>query len=98
LHFLTITPSIHYLVQKVTDSMGGTEYRCEKCDRTFDTCIRRYNVRIQMMDSTGAAFLSLFNDTAEKLIGTKADDLHNLRLAGQEEQYETVSRSAVFGF
>ncbi|XP_024531193.1 replication protein A 70 kDa DNA-binding subunit A isoform X2 [Selaginella moellendorffii] len=60
--------------KKVTNNGDGT-WRCERCDRTVPECDYRYMLSIQVMDHTGATWLTGFQEAAEELLGVKAKDL-----------------------
>ena len=74
--------------KKVTEEMGGTGYRCEKCDRTYENCKRRYILSTQMGDASGANWFTLFNEEAESLLGISADNLHELKLYSEDAYKE----------
>lgn len=73
--YYTATPENSY--RKVTPVAGG--WHCEGDGRTYTKMVRRYVLLIKVADSSGEAFLNLFNDEAEKLLGMTADELHELR-------------------
>jgi replication factor A1 len=54
-----ITPNCN---KKVTESMHG-QWLCEKCNKQFDSCQRRYILTISMSDHSGSYWFSLFNET-----------------------------------
>lgn len=70
--------------KKVTEIMGGNGWRCEKCDREFAECKRRYILSTQCGDASGAGWFTLFNEEAEKLLGISADDLYKMKLSSEE--------------
>lgn len=47
-------------------------------------------------DHTGGTWISLFNETAEKLLGVPASKLHEYRTQGQEVEYEKIFQDALF--
>jgi len=81
--------------KKVTDLMNGG-YRCEKCNKEFDSCLRRYILSIQMADFTGNSWFSVFNDAGEKMLGCTAQHLYELKSGGNDEAYEKVFADALF--
>jgi len=81
--------------KKVVENFGGG-YRCEKCDKTIDNCIRRYILSLTLADDTGNAWFSIFNDEAVKLLGHTADELHNLKMEGLNDMYEEIFAKANF--
>lgn len=81
--------------KKVTESMNG-QFHCEKCNQGYETCERRYILSLTMTDATGNSWFSLFNDTAEKLLGKSAEELYQMRAQGLEQEYEQVFNEALF--
>lgn len=53
--------------KKVIETMNG-QYSCEKCNKLFPECHRRFILSINMADHTGSNWFSLFNDTVSILI------------------------------
>jgi replication factor A1 len=59
---------------------NGDSWRCEKCDREFPAPEYRYTLKVSMMDHTGTAWLSMFNDQAQRILGMPAGDLIQLKV------------------
>eukprot|EP01036_Dinobryon_divergens_P023274 gene23274-31602_t len=109
--FITVKGSVNYIKhdndcwytacptpgcnKKVNESMNG-RFTCEKCNKDYDSCNRRFILSIQMADYTGNNWFSLFNDAAEKLLGCSAQILYELRVEGNEAAYEKVFSDALF--
>lgn len=82
--------------KKVVEGFNG-QWSCEKCNKTFDSCARRYVMSISMSDHTGSNWFSLFNEHAEKLLGgVTAQQLHEWRTEGNETMYEKAFSDALF--
>ena len=77
-------------------NMNGNDWRCEKCNLSYDHCIRRYILSVTAQDNTGQAWFSLFNDTAEQLLGHSADSLYNMKCNGDIHNYESIFSEALF--
>ena len=60
--------------RKVQQSMHG-DWTCERCQRSFDQCVRRYILSLQLADDTGGGWMSTFNDQGVNLLGMTADEL-----------------------
>ncbi|XP_059643708.1 replication protein A 70 kDa DNA-binding subunit B-like [Cornus florida] len=69
--------------KKVTEAIGSG-YWCEGCQKNDAECSLRYIMVAKVSDANGEAWLSLFNDQAEKIIGCSADELDKLK--SQEEE------------
>ena len=65
--------------KKVTETIGGGGWRCEKCDMEYPECTRRYILSTQCGDASGTNWFTFFNDEAEKLLGITADNLWELK-------------------
>ncbi|XP_057517319.1 replication protein A 70 kDa DNA-binding subunit B-like [Amaranthus tricolor] len=69
--------------KKVTEAIGSG-YWCEGCQKNDAGCNLRYVLNAKISDGSGEAWVSTFNDQAEKLIGCSADELDKLK--SQEEE------------
>ncbi|KAI8998395.1 replication protein A 70 kDa DNA-binding subunit [Gaertneriomyces semiglobifer] len=63
--------------KKVTDVGNG--WRCEKCDKTWPSPSYRYILSFNVADHTGQTWVQTFNESAEQLLGKKADEMVQLR-------------------
>ncbi|KAL5217328.1 hypothetical protein ABZP36_018012 [Zizania latifolia] len=72
--------------KKVTEAIGSG-YWCEGCQKNDAECSLRYIMAIKVSDPTGEAWLSLFNEQAEKIIGCSADELDRIRKEEGEDSY-----------
>ena len=81
--------------KKVTQSMGDT-WQCEKCARDYMTCNRRYILTASLADHTGTHWISLFDEAAQLLLGHTAEELHQMKVAGDDASYERVFSDALF--
>ncbi|CAK8563250.1 unnamed protein product [Lathyrus sativus] len=70
--------------KKVTESIDAG-YWCESCQKNDQECNLRYIMIARITDKSGEAYLSAFNEEAERLIGCSADELGNLRSQEAEE-------------
>ncbi|XP_052174654.1 replication protein A 70 kDa DNA-binding subunit B-like [Diospyros lotus] len=69
--------------KKVTEAIGSG-YWCEGCQKNDDECSLRYIMVVKVSDASGEAWISVFNDQAEKIIGCSADELDKLKSQGGE--------------
>uniref|UniRef100_A0A1B6CV81 Replication protein A subunit n=1 Tax=Clastoptera arizonana TaxID=38151 RepID=A0A1B6CV81_9HEMI len=60
--------------KKVIDQNTGM-YRCEKCNREYDSYKWRLLVSVQLSDWTAGQWVTLFQETAEQLFGVTADEI-----------------------
>ena len=56
----------------------GDAWVDESTGKTLDACQRRYVLSLQVMDATGSAWCTAFDDTAAQLLRRSADDLWEL--------------------
>lgn len=59
------------------------------------TCFR-YLLSINVSDNSGAAWLSCFNETAELILGHKAEELNQLRENDNTQAYQAAFQDANF--
>uniref|UniRef100_A0A0E0KAH9 Replication protein A subunit n=1 Tax=Oryza punctata TaxID=4537 RepID=A0A0E0KAH9_ORYPU len=72
--------------KKVTEAVGSG-YWCEGCQKNDAECSLRYIMVIKVSDPTGEAWLSLFNDQAERIVGCSADELDRIRKEEGDDSY-----------
>ncbi|XP_039779304.1 replication protein A 70 kDa DNA-binding subunit B-like isoform X1 [Panicum virgatum] len=72
--------------KKVTEAVEGG-YWCEGCNKNDAECSLRYIMVIKVSDPTGEAWVSVFNEHAEKIIGCSADELDQIRREEGEDSY-----------
>lgn len=71
--------------KKVVEINPG-EWRCEKCDKTWDAPLYRYIMSLNVSDHTGQIWLSCFNEVGEAVMGMKADELMAMRDEGDDRR------------
>jgi replication factor A1 len=81
--------------RKVTDE-GNGQYFCAGCNKSFTTFTPRYVLSLLACDSTGANWLSAFNDEASKLLNISALNLSQIKDTGNEQQYKQIFTDAQF--
>ena len=64
--------------KKVNASMNN-EWVCEKCNRSYENCMRRYIMSCTVTDTTGQIWVSAFNDIGEQILKVTADELYELK-------------------
>lgn len=64
--------------KKVVDQSSGS-YRCEKCQREFPNYKWRIILNMNLADFTDNHWVTCFQDTAEQILGRKAEELGELR-------------------
>ena len=80
--------------KKVTEAMNG-QWNCEKCNKTYDQCKRRYMLSLILQDSSGQAWFTAFDDIANKIVGKTADEMYEMKSSG-DPGYEAAYSSALF--
>ncbi|XP_060861000.1 replication protein A 70 kDa DNA-binding subunit-like [Metopolophium dirhodum] len=80
--------------KKVVDRNDGT-YRCEKCNDETENFKYRLMLSAQLSDSTGNQWVTMFQETAESLLGTTSAELGRL-LEESKEEYSDVFQSQMF--
>lgn len=79
--------------KKVTENDPG-QWRCEKCEKTWDTPDYRYILLINVSDHTGQIWLNCFNDTAQQIMGINANDYAAIKEEGDERKIGEVFSDA----
>ena len=60
---------------------------CEKCDKSYAAPQYRYILSVQVSDASGDFYLSAFNEVAEILVGSTAEEVNNLLVQGKEKKF-----------
>jgi len=77
--------------KKVIDRNDGT-YRCEKCNDETENFKYRLMLSAQLSDSTGNQWVTMFQETAESLLGTTSAELGRLMEESKEEYSDVFQR------
>ncbi|KAK7474490.1 hypothetical protein BaRGS_00034244 [Batillaria attramentaria] len=80
--------------KKVIDQGNGL-YRCEKCNREFPSHKWRMILSANLADHTDNQWITCFQESAETLLGVKADELGDMR-ENNEPAFDQVFQQAVF--
>jgi replication factor A1 len=75
--------------KKVLETDTGV-WRCEKCDKTMPKPNYRYVLSANVSDHTGQMWLSGFDDTGRLIIGKTADEVHELKEAGEDQAVSAI--------
>jgi len=82
--------------KKVTKSPTDDRWFCEKCNQSFEQPIYRYIASFQVVDPTGSAWCTAFNDSANPLFGGhSASDLERIKRE-DEAQFEKIVEKSQF--
>ncbi|KAH9403580.1 60S acidic ribosomal protein P1 [Tyrophagus putrescentiae] len=79
-------------LKKVTDEAGDGTYYCAKCDRTTNTFKWRFMLGVAVADATGSAWITIFQENAEKLLGVTAQQLADLFETCPEEYAAKINQ------
>jgi replication factor A1 len=79
--------------KKVVEINPG-EWRCEKCDKTWDRPDYRYIMSVNVGDHTGQLWLSCFNECGLQIMGVPANDLMAMREEGETTREEALFNEA----
>lgn len=71
--------------KKVVETEPG-QWRCEKCDKTWDRPDYRYIMSVNVGDHTGQLWLSCFNETGLAIMGIDANELMAAKDEGDEKK------------
>merc|ERR1719411_928926 len=83
------------LCQKKVTECGGDMYRCEKCGTEKASFAWRIMLQMNLADCTENTWASCFQETAEKILDIKAEELGRLQTEAEEE-YNQVFAKACF--
>ncbi|KAL1334230.1 replication protein A 70 kDa DNA-binding subunit B isoform X2 [Arachis ipaensis] len=82
--------------KKVTESIGAG-YWCEGCQKNDEQCSLRYIMVVKVADESGEAYVSVFNEEAEKIVGCSADELDTLKSQeGEDNPFQLKLKQATW--
>ncbi|KAL2935356.1 Replication protein A 70 kDa DNA-binding subunit B [Bienertia sinuspersici] len=81
--------------KKVTEAIGSG-YWCEACQKNDEECNLRYIMNAKISDASGEAWVSTFNDQAQRILGCPADEFDKLKQEGEENAYQTKLKEATW--
>jgi replication factor A1 len=71
--------------KKVVEENPG-QFRCEKCETTWDAPEYRYILSVNVSDHTGQIWLSCFNDTGLQIMGMTANEFMQMKDEGDDRR------------
>lgn len=75
--------------KKVTEAIGSG-YWCDNCQKNDEECSLRYIMVVRVSDASGEAWVSTFNEEAERIMGCSADELDQLK-SQVNKPYNTIN-------
>lgn len=78
--------------KKVLENNPG-EWRCEKCDKSWDRPEYRYILSVNVSDHTGQLWISCFDDTGRLILGTTANELMELKDNDEKAYQEKITQA-----
>ncbi|KAJ0963496.1 hypothetical protein J5N97_028618 [Dioscorea zingiberensis] len=81
--------------KKVTEAVGSG-YWCEACQKNDAQFSLRYIMGVKVSDHSGEAWLSVFNEQAETIIGCSADELDRIKSEEGDEKYQLKLKEATW--
>ncbi|CAF2246060.1 unnamed protein product [Rotaria magnacalcarata] len=80
--------------KKIVDENNGT-YRCEKCNKTYNSFKWAYMISAEISDTTGAQWVTIFRNEAETLLGVSAEEFGNHKLNQAESIVDEIISKAI---
>ncbi|CAE6422825.1 unnamed protein product [Rhizoctonia solani] len=77
--------------KKVTEVHDG--WRCEKCEKSFPKPNYRYIMSLSVADYTQTAWLQVFNDPGELILGMTASELHELKEENEASYIAAIEKA-----
>lgn len=69
---------------------NNSSWVCERCGISRPSPEFRYILSCTVMDHSAMCWVTLFNEQAEKLLSIKANDLHDIKDQGQEDEFNRI--------
>lgn len=71
-------------------------YHCPSCTGPFESCLKRYILKLRISDYSGHTFATAFDEIAQEILGISANDLASYKTDGDSSQYEAILNSIKF--
>ncbi|KAF5205815.1 Replication protein a dna-binding subunit b [Thalictrum thalictroides] len=81
--------------KKVVEAIGSG-YSCEACQKNDNECNLRYIMVVKVADPSGEAWLSVFNEQAEQIIGCSAEELDRMKKDGNDNLFNLKLKEATW--
>lgn len=69
----------------------GGQWRCERCDQTFDAPTYRYVLSVSLLDELGQVWATFFDAEGTQLVGKTANEMMELIHNTSEENHEVTA-------
>lgn len=79
--------------KKVVEIDHG-QWRCERCDKTWDKPQYRYIMSLNVSDHTGQLWLSVFDNEGRMILGKTADEVQELKEGDDKPSLDAVFQEA----
>ena len=71
-------------MNNVGDESGKFKYRCEHCNRSFNSCVPTYMLMARIADLSDQMFVNFYRGQAETIMGNRtADQIMKLKEEGE---------------
>lgn len=75
--------------KKLMDTQNG-ELKCEKCQQTYSNYKYRYKTDVEIADHSKSAWVTLWDEKAENILGLKPEELERFMKMENKEAYEKI--------
>lgn len=80
---------------KINQGTDGN-YHCDRCNGTFPNCNHKWIFSATVADGMASSWVNIFDEQAQQLLGTSADDVFVQTEQGHNEHYDAVFAKAAF--
>ncbi len=86
-------------MNNVGDESGKFKYRCEHCNRSFNTCVPTYMLMARIADLSDQMFVNFYRGQAETIMGNRtADQIMKLKEDGENILLQEAFNESLFKF
>ena len=71
------------------------QWRCERCDKTWDKPQYRYIMSVNVSDHTGQLWLNIFDNEGRIILGRPADEVEEIRQNGDKVALDAIMQEAM---
>lgn len=81
--------------KKLVDTQNG-ELKCDKCQQTYSAFKYRFKTDVEIQDCSGSAWVTLWDEKAEAVLGMKPEDLERLMKMDNKDEYDRAITKPAF--
>ncbi|KAJ5070358.1 replication protein a subunit [Anaeramoeba ignava] len=72
------------------------QWFCSSCSKKMQNCHWRFNLKARIHDYSGSCFVTIFDQTAQSLLGISANQIQNIIHSGKIKEYHKIFQNVKY--